>query len=57
MKKNESLVHRLTGKVAQSIVRREYAGWPPTSLWGAYQPQRPMKKEAQPELASRKENK
>lgn len=46
MKQNESFVQRLTSKAVQSIVRREYAGWPPTSLWGAYQPQRPEKKDA-----------
>lgn len=45
MKQNESFVQRLTCKVAQSIVRRESAGWPPSSLWGAYQPRRPEKKD------------
>lgn len=43
MKAKETIVQMLVHKAAQTIVRRESEGWPPDSLWSAFQPHRPEK--------------
>ena len=43
MKAKETIVQMLVQKAAQTIVRRESEGWPPDSLWSAFQPHRPEK--------------
>lgn len=47
MKSKESIAQHLTRVVVQSIVRREYLGWPPDTPWGSYQPYRPEKPQPQ----------
>lgn len=41
MKTKNSYVQKLVRKAAQIVVHREREGWPPDTLWSAYQPKRP----------------
>ena len=43
MKAKETIVQSLVQKGAQAIIKRESEGWPPDSLWSAFQPHRPEK--------------
>ena len=38
MKAKETIVQSLVQKAAQAIIKRESEGWPPDSLWSAFQP-------------------
>lgn len=41
MSDKTSVFHSALRTVVQAAIRRERQGWPPDSLFGAYQPRRP----------------
>lgn len=41
MNEKESLMHKVTRKALDTMIRRTYDGWPPCSACGIYQPHRP----------------
>lgn len=49
MQTKELFTQSLVRKAAQAIVHRELYGWPPDTIWSAFQPRRPEKNTLQPQ--------
>lgn len=44
MKKNESRILKMAGKLAKAEAKKTNAGWPPPCIGFLHQPKRPVKK-------------